>query len=132
MADVNRGNRPLSPFMLGTYYRFQISSLTSILHRITGVAMGGAALLVVWWFLAAATGPEAFARADWVLTSWIGHLVLIGALWALFYHLLNGIRHLVWDAGHGFDLEMAARTGKGALIGSAVLTVLALIIIAMG
>lgn len=129
MADVNRGNRPLSPFMLGQYYRFQITSVTSILHRITGVALAAASVLVVWWFLAAASGPEAFATADAVLTSWLGHLVLIGALWALWYHFLNGIRHLVWDAGHGFELETAARTGIGALAGSAVLTLLTLIFV---
>ena len=131
MADVNRGNRPLSPFMLGQYYRFQITSVTSILHRISGVAMAGAGVLVVWWFLAAAIGPGYFATADWVLTSWLGTLVLVGALVALWYHFLNGIRHLRWDIGHGFGLASARKSGLVALVGSVALTVATLVVVAL-
>ena len=96
MADVNRGNRPLSPHL--TIYRPQWTSITSILVRITGNALLVAGLLIVWWFVAAATGPEAFALANGVLTSWFGKLVMLGSIWALWYHSLGGLRHLVWTA----------------------------------
>ena len=127
MADVNRGRRPLSPHL--QVYRWQITMLTSILHRVTGVALTLGAVLVVWWFAAAAISPAAHATADAVLTSWIGILVLIGSLWALWYHLLNGVRHLVWDAGYGFDLDIMAKTGWAAVIGSVLLTLVTLLIL---
>ena len=126
MADVNRGNRPLSPHI--TVYRPQITSVLSILHRITGVALTLGAVLVVWWLLAAATGPEAFALIDGLLTSWLGLLVLAGSAWALAYHTANGIRHLFWDMGYGFDLENAARSGQAVVAASVVLTVLVFVI----
>jgi succinate dehydrogenase / fumarate reductase cytochrome b subunit len=122
MADVNRGNRPLSPHL--QIYRPQITSVLSIVHRMTGVGLTLGAVLVVWWLLAAATGPEYFAIVDGLLTSWIGLLVLLGSTWALAYHLLNGIRHLVWDMGYGYELETVDRSGIAVLIGSGVLTVL--------
>lgn len=122
MADVNRGNRPLSPHL--QIYRPQITSVLSIVHRMTGVGLTLGAVLVVWWLLAAATGPEYFAIVDGLLTSWIGLLVLLGSTWALAYHLLNGIRHLVWDMGYGYELETVDRSGIAVLIGSAVLTAL--------
>ena len=127
MADVNRGNRPLSPHL--SIYRSQLSMITSITHRITGVGLTLGAMLVVWWFLAASTNAEYFATADAVLTSWFGALILIGSLWALCYHFLNGIRHLVWDAGHGLELETAQKTGIAVLVGSVVLTALTLLVI---
>ena len=99
MADVNRGNRPLSPHL--QIYRPQLTSVLSIFPRMTGVGLALGAVLVVWWLIAAATGLEYFGVVDGLLTSWIGHLVLLGMTWALAYHLLNGIRHLVWDIGHG-------------------------------
>ena len=126
MADVNRGNRPLSPHL--TIYRPQWTSVISILHRVTGVGLALGAMLVVWWFLAAATGPEAFASADGFLTSWFGHLILLGSTWALCFHFLNGIRHLWWDTGRGFDLEQVELSGKIVAGGSVVLTVLIWII----
>lgn len=122
MADVNRGDRPLSPHM--TIYRPQITSVLSIFHRISGVALTLGAALMVWWFLAAATGPEAFAVADGALTSVVGQLVLLGSLAALSYHTLNGIRHLIWDTGAGFDLESVSASGWAVLIGTAALTAL--------
>ncbi len=122
MADVNRGNRPLSPHL--QIYRPQITSVLSILHRLTGVGMALGAVLVVWWLLAAATGPDYFATVDGLLTSWIGILIMMGSSWALCYHLLNGIRHLVWDIGLGFELETVDKSGKAVVAGSAVLTVL--------
>ena len=127
MADVNRGNRPLSPHL--SVYRNQLSMITSITHRITGVGLTLGAVLVVWWFLAASTNAAYFATADAVLTSWFGSLILIGSLWALSYHFLNGIRHLVWDAGYGLELETAKKSGIAVLAGSVVLTILTLLVI---
>ncbi|MFS4436777.1 succinate dehydrogenase, cytochrome b556 subunit [Paracoccaceae bacterium GXU_MW_L88] len=111
MADVNRGKRPLSPFMIGPYYRPQLTSMTSIVHRITGCALGLAGILVVWWFVALAIGPDAYATANWWLTSYVGDLIFFGALWAILYHMLNGIRHLVWDTGRGLEVQTAEKLG---------------------
>lgn len=120
MADVNRGNRPLSPHL--TIYRPQYTSVLSILHRATGVGLTLGAFLVVWWLVAAATGEEYFETVDGLLTSWFGHLVLLGLTWALCYHTLNGIRHLFWDMGYGFQLEDAWKSGLAVAGGSVVLT----------
>ncbi len=127
MADVNRGNRPLSPHL--TIYRPQLTSITSILTRITGNALLISALLVVWWFLAAATSPEYFAVANGFLTSWLGHFVLTLSLWGLWYHALAGVRHLIWDQGVGLDLETAYKLGYAVIGGSFLLTVLTIIVI---
>jgi len=95
MADVNRGNRPLSPHL--SVYRPQMTSVSSILTRITGTGLLLGALLVVWWFLAAATSPEYFATVDGVITSFIGDIIMALSAWALWYHALEGVRHLSWD-----------------------------------
>jgi succinate dehydrogenase / fumarate reductase cytochrome b subunit len=128
MADVNRGNRPLSPFMIGQVYRPQITSVLSIMHRITGVGLTLAGVLTVWWFLAASADAESFAFADGILTSWIGGLILILSLLAFWFHFCNGIRHLFWDAGYGFQLESVRKSGLGVLAGAVVLTVITLIV----
>ncbi|KPQ07031.1 MAG: succinate dehydrogenase cytochrome b556 subunit SdhC [Rhodobacteraceae bacterium HLUCCA12] len=125
MADVNRGNRPLSPHL--SIYRLPLTAKLSILHRITGVGMVLAAVLIVWWFVAAVYSPEYFAAADWLLTSWLGTLVMVGSLWALWYHFCNGIRHLFWDAGRGFDLTKTQRNNWIVIGGSVVLTIITLI-----
>lgn len=110
MADVNRGNRPLSPHLM--IYRPQITSISSIFIRITGNALLISALLAVWWLLALASGPEAFAMADGILTSWFGDLVLLFSAWGLWYHLLGGLRHLYWDiTGTGYDIPTAEAMG---------------------
>ncbi len=127
MADVNRGNRPLSPHL--QVYRLPMTAKLSILFRITGVGMTLGALLVVWRLIAAAVSPEASATADAVLTSWIGNLVMLGSLWALMFHSCNGIRHLVWDAGHAFDLETTEKANYAVIAGSVVLTLLVVILI---
>lgn len=129
MSDVNRGDRPLSPHL--TIYRPQLTSMTSILTRITGNALILGALLMVWWFLAASSSPEAFALADRVITSWFGDLVMAGSLWALWYHLLAGVRHLIWDAGHGLDIPTAEKLGWACIGGSVVLTVLTLVVMVL-
>jgi len=126
MADVNRGNRPLSPHL--TVYRMPLTGILSITHRITGVGMVLAAVLIVWWFVAAVYSPEYFATADRLLTSWFGILVMTASLWALWYHFCNGIRHLIWDAGRNFDLTVTQRNNWIILGASVVLTILTLII----
>lgn len=125
MADVNRGNRPLSPHL--TIYRPQLTSMTSIFTRITGNALLVAALLIVWWFLAAATGPEAFATADGVITSWFGDLVMTLSVWALWYHALAGLRHLYWDTGRGLEIETAEKLGIAVIAGSFLLTLITIL-----
>ena len=127
MADVNRGNRPLSPHL--QVYRPQLTSVTSILTRITGNALIVSALLIAWWFLAAATSPEYFATANGLLTSWFGDLVMTLSVLGLWYPTLAGIRHLIWDNGYMLDLEQAEKLGWIVVIGSAVLTVLTIIIV---
>ena len=114
MADVNRGNRPLSPHL--TVYRQRWTGGPSIAHRISGVALTLGGVLVVWWFLAAASEPDYFHLVDGLMTSWIGGLVLIGLGAALSYHFLNGIRHLWWDSGNGFDLR-EVKLGATIVIG---------------
>lgn len=126
MSDVNRGNRPLSPHM--TIYRPQVTSVFSILHRITGVAMTLGATLIVWWFLAAATSPEYFATVDGLLTSWLGALILIGSVWALWFHFCNGIRHLIWDLGKGMEIDEVAQTAWLTLAVSVILTIITIVI----
>lgn len=127
MADVNRGNRPLSPHL--TIYRPQMTSMSSILVRITGTGLLVAALLVVWWFLAAATSPEYYAVADGVITSWFGDLIMSLSVWALWYHALGGLRHLYWDTGRGLEVDFAEKLGLVMIVLSVVLTVLTLLIV---
>lgn len=126
MADVNRGNRPLSPHL--TIYRPQLTSISSIFVRITGNAAIVGAVLVVWWLLAAAAGPDQFAVANGVITSVVGDLVMTATLWAVWYHLLGGVRHLIWDQGLALDLPTAEILGWGVVIGSFALTVLTLLL----
>ena len=127
MADVNRGNRPLSPHL--QVYRPQLNSMTSIMNRLTGNALLLGALLVVWWLIAVASGPEYFATVDGLLTSFLGDLILALSVWALWYHTLAGVRHLIWDTGRGLDLEASDMMGWGIIGGSVVLTLLTLVII---
>ena len=127
MSDANRGNRPLSPHL--TIYRPQMTSMSSILTRITGNALLLGALLTVAWFLAASYSAECFAHVDGIMTSWFGDLVMTGSLWALWYHTLAGVRHLYWDTGRGLEIGTAEKLGWGVIIGSVVLTVLTVVII---
>lgn len=127
MADVNQGERPLSPHI--TIYRPQMTSISSILTRITGNALIVAALMIVWWLLAAATGPEYFETANAFVTSWFGDLVFTLSLWAIWYHYLAGLRHLIWDTGRMMDIKSAEMLGWVCVIGSVVLTVLTIIVI---
>lgn len=116
-------NRPLSPHL--QVYRPQITSMLSILHRGTGVALAGGLILMLWWLVALASGPEYYNYVMEIAGSIIGRLILLGFSWALFFHLCNGLRHLYWDAGWGFEVETVTRSGYMVLIGATVLTVLA-------
>ena len=127
MAEMNRGSRPLSPHL--SIYRPQLTSISSILVRITGNALIVGALLVVWWLLAAATSPEYFAFVDGLLTSAFGKLVMLGSIWALWYHTLGGVRHLIWDNARGLDLDSAYKLGWAVVYGSGLLTLLNIVIL---
>ena len=113
-------NRPLSPHL--QVYKPQLTSVLSILLRLIGVALALGTLLLVWWLIAAATGPEAYDTVQGFIGSIIGRLLLLGWTFALFYHLANGIRHLAWDTGRGFELATAYSTGWLVVIAAIVLT----------
>jgi succinate dehydrogenase / fumarate reductase cytochrome b subunit len=112
--------RPLSPHL--TVYRWPITMTMSILHRITGGALYVGALLVAWWLVAAATSESQFGFVDWLVRSWFGKLVLIGYTWAMFHHMLGGIRHFIWDTGAGLEKHTASKLGWATLAGSVLLT----------
>jgi succinate dehydrogenase / fumarate reductase cytochrome b subunit len=115
--------RPLSPHL--QIYKPQITSVLSITHRATGLALAFGTLFLVWFLAAASWSDGAFALAQGFWGSWLGQLCLFGWSLALFYHLLNGIRHLAWDAGLGFELKTVHITGWVVVIGSVVLTLFA-------
>lgn len=115
-------NRPLSPHL--QIYRLPLLALISITHRGTGIALSAGMILLAYWLIAAATGPEAFAAASAFLGSPIGTLLLFVFSLSLFYHLANGIRHLLWDAGFGFELGQAYRSGYAVIAAAILLTVL--------
>ena len=121
---MTQSNRPLSPHL--GIYRWQITSVLSILHRITGTGLALVAVLLVWWFAAMQFGG--FALIDSLL-GWLPvRLLLIAALWAFYFHLCNGIRHLIWDTGRGFALDQVTRSGLAVLAASLALTLLTLIL----
>lgn len=119
--------RPMSPH-LQVWDNLLMSTSLSISHRITGVIVGVATLLFVCWLAAAASGPAAYDSVAWFMGSWLGYLMLFGWSGTLFFHLLNGIRHLAWDVGYGFEIREMYATGWSVLTGTAVLTVLVWII----
>ena len=106
---MQSNNRPLSPHL--QVYRWQWTMAYSILHRATGIARSAGALCLTWWLVALAIGPEYFSLVQGFFGSFIGRLFLFGWTFSLFYHLANGIRHLAWDTGWGFDLKTAEATG---------------------
>ena len=114
------GARPMSPHI--QVYRPQITSVLSITHRITGVGLALGLLLLVWWLVAAATGPEAYARVQGFMGSWIGLMLLFGFTLANWYHFCNGIRHLMWDVGVGTEIPAVYASGYATIIATAVLT----------
>ena len=116
--------RPLSPFMFPTWYRFQITSALSILHRLTGIALAVGSILLAWWLVSVAAGGKLFAATHAVVASPVGMLLLFCWSMAFFFHLCNGIRHLFWDAGYGFALPHARRSGYAVLAVTVLLTVI--------
>ena len=119
-------NRPLSPHL--QVYRPQLTSILSIVHRMTGVALAAGMLLLVYWLVSVAAGAEAYETARALIGSIFGRLLLFGWSIALFYHLCNGIRHLFWDLGLGYELPVAYRTGWAVMIVTLGLTLLSWII----
>jgi succinate dehydrogenase / fumarate reductase, cytochrome b subunit len=115
-------SRPLSPFMIGPYYKPQLTSMLSITHRITGIALCAGALGLAWWMAAVASGPDAYVQFLAVARSGVGILVAIGLVFSLAFHTLNGIRHLLWDIGWGLDIPRAYATGWIVLVLSIVIT----------
>jgi len=115
-------NRPMSPFMLGPYYRPQLTSMLSITHRMTGLALTVGTLLLAGWLMSAASGEWAYSRYVYVLKSIPGQILVLLWSWSLFYHLCNGIRHLVWDTGRGFDMKSVYFGGYLVIAASLLLT----------
>jgi succinate dehydrogenase / fumarate reductase cytochrome b subunit len=113
-------SKPLSPHL--QVYRPQLTSVLSITHRATGILLSLGSAVLLYWLVSAAGGAERYAAARAVLDSWLVKLALVGWTWAFFYHLCNGVRHLVWDAGYGFALGTVYRSGYAVLIASVVLT----------
>ena len=115
-----RRARPLSPHL--QVYRPQLTSVLSIIHRMTGVALTAGLLVLTYWLTSATYGADAFASAQWLLGTWIGQLVLWGLVFATFYHLSNGIRHMLWDTGRYLDMPAVERTGYIMVAVSFILT----------
>ncbi|MFN3855222.1 MAG: succinate dehydrogenase, cytochrome b556 subunit [Phreatobacter sp.] len=127
MADSKPAiERPLSPHL--QIYRPMLTMVMSIVHRITGAALFFGTLLMLWWLIAIASGPAAYASFQWVAGSIIGRLVMFGYTWALFHHMLGGIRHFIWDTGRGFGPAEREWLARATLIGSIVLTVVTWIV----
>jgi len=122
MAESKPAARPLSPHL--QIYRPMLTMMMSIMHRITGAALYFGAILLVWWFWAAAFSVSHFDLTQRFFGHWFGLIVLLGFTWALIHHALGGIRHLIWDTGHGFDPVMIEWMARANLAGSIILTVL--------
>jgi succinate dehydrogenase / fumarate reductase cytochrome b subunit len=133
MADTRApAKRPLSPHL--QIYRLPLTMLMSGLHRISGFGLYFGTLLLAWWLLAAASGPNAYAKFQWFSGSIIGQLILLGYTWALIHHMLGGVRHLIWDTGRGFGPQEREWLAAATIIGSLTLTVIvaAISYLAMG
>jgi succinate dehydrogenase / fumarate reductase, cytochrome b subunit len=119
LTSTTKYQRPLSPFLL---YRWQYTMALSFLHRATGCALSVGLLLFVYWLTAAASGAEAYAQAQDVFRHPLTRIALVVFSFAFFYHLMNGVRHLVWDAGYGFEKKTARASGWIAFLGGVLLT----------
>lgn len=120
-------NRPLSPHL--QVYRLPFTAITSISHRISGALLAAGSLVLVYWVAAVAAGAERYAAASAVLGSVPVRLLMFVWTFILFYHLCNGVRHLFWDAGYGFDLAVAQRTGQAVIAGAVALTLITWLIV---
>lgn len=123
-----QAERPLSPHL--QIYRWYLTMALSIAHRVTGTANAIGLLLLTWWLVALASGPQAFGRVQGLVDSWFGTLVLFLYTLSIFYHMGNGVRHLVWDVGYGFDLGVAYKSSIAVLAFAGVMTVLTWIVVA--
>ena len=119
-------SRPLSPHL--GIYRWQWTMALSILHRATGIVLAAGTVLLVYWLWSAAGGPDSYARAQTLIGSWFGRICLFGWTVALFYHLFNGIRHLAWDAGKGFELRTAYLSGMAVVAATITASVVAWVV----
>ena len=131
-AATQQRARPLSPH-LGVY-KMTLSFVMSGFHRVTGFVLYFGIVLIVWWLIAAASGPNAYANFEWFMGSLIGRLVLLGYTWALLHHLLGGIRHLIWDLGYGFEPAEREFLALATIVGSISLTLIVWVVgyLAMG
>jgi succinate dehydrogenase / fumarate reductase cytochrome b subunit len=120
MADSKARERPLSPHL--QIYRWPLPMMMSIVHRITGAGLYFGTPLVVWWLIAVASGPGSYSRFTGFINSWPGRLILFGYTWALIHHMLGGIRHLIWDAGYGFEAHEREWLSLATIMGSVTLT----------
>jgi succinate dehydrogenase cytochrome b subunit len=124
-ADT-KANRPLSPHI--QIYHWHLTMVMSIAHRVTGVALYAGTLLLAWWLIAAASGHAYFRFVNGIFGSWIGLIILFAFTWALIHHMLGGIRHFIWDTGHGLDAPMRDRLARATIVGSVALTIVVWII----
>ena len=120
---MSSSSRPLSPHI--QIYKPQLTSVLSISHRATGLFLCLGAVVFAWWVTALAIGPEAYATVREVLGSWLGRLFLFAWAFSFFFHLCNGVRHLFWDAGLGFEIETAYASGKAVVAASIAMTIIA-------
>jgi succinate dehydrogenase / fumarate reductase, cytochrome b subunit len=120
---MSQAQRPLSPHL--QIYKWQLTSVLSIIHRGTGLALAVGTFFLVWWLFAAAFSPSWFGLAEAFWYSWLGRLLLLGWTFSFFFHLCNGIRHLFWDSGWGFDLKTTYLTGWIVVSASIFLTLIA-------
>ena len=114
--------RPLSPHL--QVYRLTLTMVMSGAHRITGIFLYFGAVVLAWWLIAAASGPNAYAGVQWFMGTWIGRLFLLGYTWTLIHHTLGGVRHLIWDTGRGFGPSEREWLAVATLFGSITLTIL--------
>ena len=122
MANDKSAARPLSPHL--QIYRPMLTMMMSIMHRITGIGLYFGIVLLVWWLTAASLSDGYFDFVQGFFGHWFGKLLLFGFTWALIHHALGGLRHLLWDTGRGFDLNLVEWLARANLAGSIVLTLL--------
>ncbi len=120
--EIAQARRPLSPHL--SIYRPMLTMMMSIAHRVTGAALYFGTLLLIWYLVAAVSGDAAFATVSWFMRSFFGQLILFGFTFALLHHFFGGVRHLIWDAGYGFEHPMRERLAQGTLICSTVTTLI--------
>ena len=118
--------RPISPHL--SIYKPMLTMVMSIVHRITGAALYFGTTLLVWWLVAAASGPNSYTKVQWFMGTFVGRLLLFGYTWALIHHMLGGIKHLIWDLGYGFGPAEREWLTVAALVGSIGLTILVWIV----